>query len=631
MKRFIGVLSVLALLFLMEVQLGAQNNKYKIDDSCYAIYRQADSLLGKPEAAALIDKLEVQAKDVEDDKAYTLAAVLKLRNATRFSDEELVLECFKKVRQVAEETGFLQYYFYAYQLIGTYYFNKGMTPRGLDYLVQMHDEAERMDNDYGKWLSSKTLAEFYLADYRRNYAYKYFNETVHTYLTTDDPTIKVQSMTKVYVNLAFTSGFGTDRYDEYMDKALDAAKISVDTLLVYYGKACSAAMKGDKATYKNYRDMCLSNKLLPRAKKTAPEMFTLTDSAFAGKWDVFQPALLETKRLEDLLYISDLAAAFGNLWLLRDVYDNILQRVSSTYESQIAQSMAESQVMLENDTLNRSVIEQKTRLNRLMVVLIIVFVVAVIVVGIFTVLYIKQLNKAKEEADTANRMKTSFVQNMSHEIRTPLNAVVGYSQLLALDPDLSEEEKDEYMNYVNNNASMLMMLIDDILDLSDMENGNYKMSIGECACNDICRMALKTVESKIPAGVSTAFETTLDDSFTIRSDERRIQQVLINFLTNACKHTTEGYIKLVCSLALKEGYVSFAVEDTGSGIAAKDAELVFQRFSKLDKFKQGSGLGLNICRALAEKLGGIVELDRSYGRAADDSLCGARFLLHIKL
>ena len=81
MKRFIGVLSVLALLFLMEVQLGAQNNQYKIDDSCYAIYRQADSLIGKPEAAALIDKLEVQAKDVEDDKAYTLAAVLKLRNA----------------------------------------------------------------------------------------------------------------------------------------------------------------------------------------------------------------------------------------------------------------------------------------------------------------------------------------------------------------------------------------------------------------------------------------------------------------------------------------------------------------------------------------------------------------------
>lgn len=140
MKRFIGVLSVLALLFLMEVQLGAQNNQYKIDDSCYAIYRQADSLIGKPEAAALIDKLEVQAKDVEDDKAYTLAAVLKLRNATRFSDEELVLECFEKVRQVAEETGFLQYYFYAYQLIGTYYFNKGMTPRGLDYQVPLYQK-----------------------------------------------------------------------------------------------------------------------------------------------------------------------------------------------------------------------------------------------------------------------------------------------------------------------------------------------------------------------------------------------------------------------------------------------------------------------------------------------------------
>ena len=140
MKRFIGVLSVLALLFLMEVQLGAQNNKYKIDDSCYAIYRQADSLIGKPEAAALIDKLEVQAKDVEDDKAYSLAAVLRLRHATRFDEEDLILDCFEKAKQVALETGYLQYYFYPYQLVGTFYFNKGQTPRGLDYQVPLYQK-----------------------------------------------------------------------------------------------------------------------------------------------------------------------------------------------------------------------------------------------------------------------------------------------------------------------------------------------------------------------------------------------------------------------------------------------------------------------------------------------------------
>ena len=140
MKRFIGVLSVLALLFLMEVQLGAQNNKYKIDDSCYAIYRQADSLIGKPEAAALIDKLEVQAKAVEDDKAYTLAAVLRLRHATRFDEEDLILDCFEKAKQVALETGYLQYYFYPYQLVGTFYFNKGQTPRGLDYQVPLYQK-----------------------------------------------------------------------------------------------------------------------------------------------------------------------------------------------------------------------------------------------------------------------------------------------------------------------------------------------------------------------------------------------------------------------------------------------------------------------------------------------------------
>ena len=140
MKRFIGVLSVLALLFLMEVQLGAQNNQYKIDDSCYAIYRQADSLLGKPEADELIERLEKQSRDAGDDKAYTLAAVLRLRHATRFDEEDLILDCFEKAKQVALETGYLQYYFYPYQRVGTFYFNKGQTPRGLDYQVPLYQK-----------------------------------------------------------------------------------------------------------------------------------------------------------------------------------------------------------------------------------------------------------------------------------------------------------------------------------------------------------------------------------------------------------------------------------------------------------------------------------------------------------
>ena len=144
-------------------------------------------------------------------------------------------------------------------------------------------------------------------------------------------------------------------------------------------------------------------------------------------------------------------------------------------------------------------------------------------------------------------------------------------------------------------------------------------------------MALKTVESRIPVGVNAFFTTDAADDFTIKSDQRRIQQILTNFLINASKYTTEGEIELSCSLSNRSGYVCFAVRDTGSGIPPEKADTIFQRFSKLDSLKQGSGLGLSICIALSEKLGGRVELDKEYGRASGKRDKGSRFFLYLPL
>lgn len=230
---------------------------------------------------------------------------------------------------------------------------------------------------------------------------------------------------------------------------------------------------------------------------------------------------------------------------------------------------------------------------------------------------------AKKSAERNDRLKTQFVQNVSHEIRTPLNAIIGFSQLLSLPEGINtEEEKLQYADYIQINSKMLMMLIDDILDLGDVEKGNYRVEICDTECNEILRQSIKSVEYRVPDGVKLYYTSEVDDSFMIHTDPRRVHQVLINFLTNACKHTRAGEIHLHCSLSEIPGKVAFSVADTGTGVPPEMAENIFERFSKLNTFVQGAGLGLNICRTIATKLDGSVFLDTSYSP-------GARFVFTI--
>ena len=237
----------------------------------------------------------------------------------------------------------------------------------------------------------------------------------------------------------------------------------------------------------------------------------------------------------------------------------------------------------------------------------------------------EELTIARDHAEQADKMKTHFIQNMSHEIRTPLNAIVGFSQLLS-NPDLplDDEEKQEFSSLVQHNSELLTTLVNDILDLSALESGKYTMSLTSCHCNEMCKRILSTVADRKAEGVKLYYTSEVADDFRITTDEQRLQQVLINFLTNAEKYTQEGEIHLHCSLTEHPDRITFSVSDTGPGIPADKMDTVFERFKKLDEFKQGSGLGLNICRTIAERLHGEVKVDKSYTN-------GARFLLILPL
>ena len=253
--------------------------------------------------------------------------------------------------------------------------------------------------------------------------------------------------------------------------------------------------------------------------------------------------------------------------------------------------------------------------------------ILLIVLGLFVFISMyhsmRALKKARILAENANKMKTAFIQNMSHEVRTPLNAITGFSQLLCL-PDgyVSDDEKAEYLSYIMNNSQLLTVMVNDMLDIADMENSRYSINSTPTNLNEVIRQAIKAVEYRIPPGIQLIQLPGIDEKARYMTDGLRVQQILINFLTNACKYANAGEVVIGSSLIENPGYITFYVSDNGPGVPADKADSIFDRFYKLDYNKQGAGLGLSICRMMADNLGGKVWLDTHYTE-------GARFVLTI--
>lgn len=238
---------------------------------------------------------------------------------------------------------------------------------------------------------------------------------------------------------------------------------------------------------------------------------------------------------------------------------------------------------------------------------------------------VEKLFVARDQAQHVDRMKTMFLQNMSHEIRTPLNAIVGFSQVLTqMGDSFSDEEKAEMTKSINDNTELLTTLIDDILDITSLESGKYAFKFDDVEVHDLCESVVKTVAHRVAPGVELKTDVRLPNPYRIVTDEMRVKQVLINFLTNAAKNTTEGSITIACRDDKDRGLLVFSVTDTGIGVPKDKMKAIFERFNKLDRYKQGTGLGLSISQTIAEKLGGRIYIDENYTG-------GARFYFEMKL
>lgn len=226
----------------------------------------------------------------------------------------------------------------------------------------------------------------------------------------------------------------------------------------------------------------------------------------------------------------------------------------------------------------------------------------------------QELEEARLLAEKAE-LKQSFLANMSHEIRTPLNAIVGFSNILALDDGVSPEERLEYIGSINKNSDLLLKLINDILELSRIESGYMSFEYEKCFVSELVDSMYMTHQMLISEQLE--FIKELDAvQVEVMVDKGRLTQVITNFLNNASKFTKTGYIKLGYRYLSESDRVAIYVEDTGRGIELSEQKMIFSRFYKQDEFSQGAGLGLSICQVIVEKLRGKIELWSEPGKGS---------------
>ena len=237
--------------------------------------------------------------------------------------------------------------------------------------------------------------------------------------------------------------------------------------------------------------------------------------------------------------------------------------------------------------------------------------------------HMKQLKRAYDHALESDKTKSAFIRNVTHEVRTPLNIINGFAQVIS-NPDLvtGPEERAHIAQMMQKNTQLITSLVDEMLELSLNENSPEAVAKDDTVeVNDLLRDLLQENEYKVNKDIKFRFESDLPDDISLQTNEGMLKRVINLLIDNAIKYTEKGTITLKAEA--DEQHLTLAVEDTGTGIPAAEAEHIFERFYKVDTFREGLGLGLPLCRTIISRLGGTVNLDTSYQN-------GSRFVVRIE-
>ena len=315
---------------------------------------------------------------------------------------------------------------------------------------------------------------------------------------------------------------------------------------------------------------------------------------------------------------------------------------------EILKKLTKEEEMLNNlimeDDINEmnsdlQVVEAKREMSHNWIIfLVVMFILSVIIIVCLSVIVInrrrslqrmrqhnEELTIAKNRAQESDQMKSIFIRHVSHEIRTPLNIITGFTQVLnspGYEP--SEEDRKDMMQRISENTEQITQIVNELLDMADTESMTVIERTDETTAGNLCQKAIAESNIAPTETVDFRLQNEVPDTRLIKTSTASVVKILNNLLQNAVKFTNKGHITLKVMLDEPKGQMMFAVIDTGIGVPEEARERIFERFEKVDSFKEGIGLGLCVSRSLARRMGGDVTL-------ADSSSQGSTFLLTIPL
>lgn len=537
----------------------------------------------------------------------------------------------QQISPILEKDNKMELSFNIRQLVVYLYSLRGDIGNAIDEAREMYEKAETIKYDFGMALSSAAIGDAYFCSNMPEEAIASYKEAIrHPAASPENNYYKEMTILKLIQTLILKER--TQEAEKYRKMLSESKSIHSNQTLQFLTLATDVSYYIQKNELPNAHNCLLQAEQIYLSDKQP--YYSTTYNYMQGRYNAaigkhtlalqyYDNILTDIRqKMQSIIYLQ-IAYIKANLLIEMDhkkeaarLYEEISMITDSVIAPSYAHRINNLRASYEE---NRMKVENKAEFNRIFLGGI---VIGIIVLGvmIYLVIHIVKQNKKIAEskirmeqsrlnAENAMQSKSLFLSNMSHEIRTPLSALSGFSSLLT-EQALDEETRRQCGDIIQQNSDLLLKLINDVIDLSNLEIGNMKFNFNYCDAIAICNNVIDTVNKVKQTQAELRFNTSLP-SLKLYTDDSRLQQLLINLLINATKFTPQGNITLEVQQESKD-FALFSVTDTGCGIPLEKQSSIFNRFEKLNEGAQGTGLGLSICQLIIERIGGKIWIDPNY-------------------